>query len=217
MPKKIKIDFVSDVACPWCAVGLGALEQALDHLKGEIEFDLHFQPFELNPNMPKGGQDTVEHLMQKYGSTPEQVAKSQEQIKARAEAVGFPFAPALRKRVYNTFNCHRLLHWAGHELGQEEQHRLKKELLITYFTRVEDLDDPETLLKAVDRASLDRQRATVVLSSDEFAEDVRASQAHYASLGIAAVPTVIFNDQYLLQGGQPTEMFEQALRQLMEE
>lgn len=217
MSKKIKIDFVSDVACPWCAVGLGALEMALKNLEGEVDAELHFQPFELNPNMPLGGQDTLEHLTKKYGSTPEQIEESQKQIRERAANVGFQFANTLRKRVYNTFNCHRLLHWAHEELGAHAQHALKTELLVAYFRLGDSLDDAEALLKAVDRAHLDRQRALEILNSDIYTEEVRHAEESYRQLGISAVPSIIFNDRHLLQGGQPVELFEQAIRQIAQE
>lgn len=217
MKKYIKIDLVSDVACPWCAVGLGALEIALENVKDEIQAEIHFQPFELNPQMPPGGEDTIEHLTRKYGSTPEQMMANQAQIRDRANAVGFPFHESPRPRVYNTFNCHRLLHWVGAEYGAKEQLLLKKELLKAYFTYHDNLDDQESLLSAVNRAGLDRSTAQIILESERFTADVREQQNYYAGLGISAVPSIIFNDKHLLQGGQPVEMFEQALRQLAQE
>ena len=213
----IKIDYVSDIACPWCAVGLGGLEQAIKKIGGAFEVDVHFQPFELNPDMPPGGQDVFEHLTQKYGKTVEQVRATQNEIKARAAAVGYPFHPEGRKHVYNTFNAHRLLHWAGLECGAQAQHRLKRELLVTYFQLAVDLDEPQNLLDAVNRAGLDSKRASDILATDEFAADVRAQQMKYTSMGIHSVPSIIINDKYLLQGAQPAEAFEEALRQVAAE
>jgi predicted DsbA family dithiol-disulfide isomerase len=213
----IKIDYVSDIACPWCAVGLGGLEQAIKKIGGAFEVDVHFQPFELNPDMPPGGQDVFEHLTQKYGKTVEQVRATQNEIKARAAAVGYPFHPEGRKHVYNTFNAHRLLHWAGLECGAQAQHRLKRELLVTYFQLAVDLDEAQNLLDAVNRAALDSKRAADILATDEFAADVRAQQMKYTSMGIHSVPSIIINDKYLLQGAQPAEAFEEALRQVAAE
>ena len=209
----IKIDYVSDIACPWCAVGLGGLEQAIKKIGDAFEVDVHFQPFELNPDMPPGGQDVFEHLTQKYGKTVEQVRATQNEIKARAAAVGYPFHPEGRKHVYNTFNAHRLLHWAGLECGAQAQHRLKRELLVTYFQLAVDLDEAQNLLDAVNRAGLDSKRAADILATDEFSADVRAQQMKYTSMGIHSVPSIIINDKYLLQGAQPAEAFEEALRQ----
>ncbi len=213
----IKIDYVSDIACPWCAVGLGGLEQAIKKIGGAFEVEVHFQPFELNPDMPPGGQDVFEHLTQKYGKTVEQVRATQNEIKARAAAVGYPFHPEGRKHVYNTFNAHRLLHWAGLEFGAQAQHRLKRELLVTYFQLAVDLDQAQNLLDAVNRAGLDSKRASDILATDEFAADVRAQQMKYTSMGIHSVPSIIINDKYLLQGAQPAEAFEEALRQVATE
>ena len=170
----IKIDYVSDIACPWCAVGLGGLEIALKNIGETIPVEIHFQPFELNPQMPPGGQDVFEHLMQKYGKTEAQVRATQQDIKARAAAVGYPFHPEGRKHVYNTFDAHRLLHWAGLEHGPAAQHRLKRELLITYFQLAVDLDDQNNLIAAVERAGLDTTRAKAILDSQEFKAEVRA-------------------------------------------
>ena len=213
----IKIDYVSDIACPWCAVGLGGLEQAIKKIGGAFEVAVHFQPFELNPDMPPGGQDVFEHLTQKYGKTVEQVRATQNEIKARAAAVGYPFHPEGRKHVYNTFNAHRLLHWAGLECGAQAQHRLKRELLVTYFQLAVDLDEAQNLLDAVNRAGLDSKRAADILATDEFSADVRAQQMKYTSMGIHSVPSIIINDKYLLQGAQPAEAFEEALRQVAAE
>ncbi|MEY3629202.1 MAG: hypothetical protein RLY91_968 [Pseudomonadota bacterium] len=213
----VKIDYVSDIACPWCAVGLGGLEQAIKKIGDAFEVEVHFQPFELNPDMPPGGQDVFEHLTQKYGKTVDQVRATQNDIKARAAAVGYPFHPEGRKHVYNTFNAHRLLHWAGLEHGPQAQHRLKRELLVTYFQLAVDLDDPQNVLAAVSRAGLDVERASEILASDEFAAEVRAQQRKYTSMGIQSVPSIIINDKYLLQGAQPAEAFEQALRQVAAE
>jgi predicted DsbA family dithiol-disulfide isomerase len=213
----VKIDYVSDIACPWCAVGLGGLEQAIKNISDEFEVEIHFQPFELNPDMPPGGQEVFEHLTQKYGKTVEQVRATQNDIKARAAAVGYPFHPEGRKHVYNTFNAHRLLYWAGLEHGAQAQHRLKRELLITYFQLAVDLDDPKNVLDAVSRAELDTDRAASILATDEFAAEVRAQQVKYTSMGIHSVPSIIVNEKYLLQGAQPADAFEQALRQVAAE
>lgn len=214
MEKTVEIDFVSDVVCPWCAVGFGALEQAIKNLDGQVKVQVRFQPFELNTQMPKGGQDIVEHLTQKYGISAEQVQVNQKNIRERAAAVGFEFHPEGRQRTYNTFNAHRLLHWALHEIGPDEQYHLKKELLKTYFTLALSVDDPVNLLDAVARAGLDVGRAKEILDSDLFGHEVRESEGHYTSLGITSVPSIIFNKKHLLQGGQPVETFEQAILQL---
>ncbi|MFD0666408.1 DsbA family oxidoreductase [Ramlibacter sp. MAHUQ-53] len=213
MTSRLKIDFVSDVVCPWCAVGLGGLEQALQRLQGEVEAELHFQPFQLNPQMPPEGEDIVEHLQRKYGATPEQQAANWQGIRERAAAASFEFRAEGRGRTWNTFDAHRLLHWAG-EQGGDAQHRLKRALLEAYFGRAENPAAPEVLLAAARAAGLDEAGARAVVESDAHAADVRRQQQFYAQAGITAVPSVIVNDQYLIQGGQPAQAYEQALRQI---
>jgi len=217
MKKTIKIDYVSDIACPWCAVGLGNLNQAIARLSDKANFEVHFHPFELNPNMPLGGQDAIEHLTEKYGLTVEQVKANQANIQLKALEAGFEFHPEGRKRVYNTFDAHRLLHWAGQEFGLEKQAILKKELLNTYFCLAVNLDDRKNLLDAVNRSGLDQDRAQEVLTSNKFAEEVREAEASYINAGISSVPSIILNDQYLLQGAQPPESFINAFEQLIQE
>ncbi len=213
----IKIDFVSDIACPWCAVGLSALEQAIERVKDEVSVEIHFQPFELNPKMPEEGEDIVEHLMNKYRLTPEQVEQNQQHIAQRGADVGFEFNMDGRKRTYNTFNAHRLLHWAGEEADAQAQHRLKRHLLQAYFTEGKNPSDSLVLIEAARRSGLDADRAAEVLQKNEFADVVREREQHFLSQGIHSVPSVIFNQQFLLQGGQPVETFERALRQLAQE
>lgn len=210
----LKIDFVSDVSCPWCVIGLKSLEQALERIEGGSAPKIHFQPFELNPKMPPEGQDFVEHITQKYGSTPEQLAKNQAAIRARGAELGFAFDMEKRSRVYNTFDAHRLLHWAGIEGRQGE---LKHELFTAYFTDGRALSDRNVLIDVAGRAGLDAERAREVLDSQAYAQEVREREQFYTQQGIHAVPSVIVNDKYLIQGGQPVEAFEQALRQIAAE
>jgi predicted DsbA family dithiol-disulfide isomerase len=214
MTAHLKIDFVSDVACPWCVVGLRALEQALERLADDITADIHFQPFELNPQMPPEGQDIAEHITQKYGSTPEQLAQNQEGIRARGAELGFTFNMDRRSRIYNTFDAHRLLHWAQ-ESGY--QHALKRELFSAYFTEGRNPADHDVLIEVAQRAGLDPVRAREVLDAGLYAAEVRQREQFYTEHGIRAVPSVIVNDTWLIQGGQPVEVFEQTLRKIAAE
>jgi predicted DsbA family dithiol-disulfide isomerase len=214
MTTALKIDFVSDIACPWCAVGLGALEQALDELKNEVQAELHFQPFELNPHMPEGGEDLGEHLGKKYGSSAEQQAQMYQNIKARGAEVGFEFHPTGRGRIFNTFDAHRLLHWAEVKGSPDAQHRLKKAFLEAYQGRGEVIESHEVLLNIVQSLGMDVQAARAILTSDTYAEEVRAKENFYTSAGIHSVPAVIINDRHLISGGQPAQVFAQALRDI---
>ena len=209
----LKIDFVSDVSCPWCIIGLKSLERALAKVSDEVTAELHFQPFELNPQMPREGQDITEHLAQKYGATPEQSARNREAIRARGEEVGFTFNMDKRARIYNTFDAHRLLHWAESEGRQQA---LKHALFSAYFTEGENPGAHDVLIRAATEAGLDPVRAQQILATDEYAEEVRERERFYLDQGIHSVPSVIINDRYLIQGGQPVEVFENALRQIAE-
>lgn len=207
--KRMKIDFVSDVVCPWCAIGLNALEQAIQRLDGELSVELHVQPFELNPQMPPEGEEIVAHLTRKYGITPEDCARNAEMIRLRGETVGFRFGR--RSRTYNTFDAHRLLHWAGLEGRQRE---LKHALLRAYFTNGENVADPGLLVRVAGEAGLDPQRAQALLASDEFGAEVREQEQLWLDRGIHSVPSIVIDDRHLIQGGQPVEVFEQVLREL---
>jgi predicted DsbA family dithiol-disulfide isomerase len=211
MTPHLKIDFVSDVSCPWCVIGLRSLEQALERVGDETTADIHFQPFELNPQMPPEGQDIAEHIAQKYGSTPEQLASNQEAIRDRGETLGFTFNMDKRSRIYNTFDAHRLLHWAELE---GHQHALKRGLFAAYFTEGRNPSDREVLIDLATQAGLDPVRAREILESGLYADEVREREQFYGRQGVRAVPSVIINDKYLIQGGQPAEAFEQALRQI---
>ncbi len=205
----LDLAFVSDVACPWCAIGLASLEKALARVEDEIPVKLHFEPFELNPDMGPEGTETVPYLAAKYGITPEQVAQNRARIVERGAAVGFAFGE--RKHVWNTFAAHRVLHWAGLE---GRGHELKRALLRAYHGEGRNPAAPEVLAEMAAEAGLDPARARAIAESDEFTAEVRSRQRFWHERGVSAVPTVIVNDRYVIQGGQPPEAFEQALRQV---
>ncbi len=209
----MKIDFVSDVSCPWCAIGLRALEEAVQRVGPAVPVELHFQPFELNPKMPPEGQELGEHLGHKYGMAPEQTAHNREAIRQRGAALGFTFRMDLRDRIYNTFDAHRLLHWAGLE-APGLQLALKKALFAAYFTEGQNPGASDVLLRCAAQAGLDAERAAQVLASGDYADEVREAEQFYQQQGIRSVPAIIINDRHLIQGGQPVEVFEQALRQI---
>ena len=210
-PASVRIDFVSDVSCPWCAIGLASLQQALATVESEVAAKIHFQPFELNPQMSAEGESATEHLVQKYGSMPEQIDANREAIRARGAALGFHFNMSRQSRVYNTFDAHRLLHWAELE---GRQLALKQILLRAYFTDGEDVSAHDTLSRLAAEAGLDAERARQILADDEFAAEVRAQEQFYMQRGIHAVPAIVINGQHLISGGQPPEVFAQALRRI---
>jgi predicted DsbA family dithiol-disulfide isomerase len=209
MTQHLKIDFVSDVACPWCVIGLRGLEQALADAADAVVADITFQPFELNPGMPAAGQNLVEHIAEKYGSTAEQSAASRAMIRSRGAEVGFTFNMSEESRIYNTFDAHRLLHWAG-TIGRQQE--LKLALFRANFTDGANVSNHGVLVEAAFTAGLDGNQAREVLASGRYAEEVRNAELEWTSRGIRSVPAIVINGKWLISGGQPAETFEQALR-----
>ena len=210
--KTLQVDFVSDVACPWCAVGLASFELALKDVAESIDVELHFQPFELNPTMGAEGADAAEYLIAKYGMSREQLAESRKRIAERGAAVGFTFGE--RKHVWNTFDAHRLLYWAGVEGSPGQQHALKKALLQAYHGEGRNPAAHDVLLELATAAGLPTERAREVLASRQFADEVREAERFWQEAGIDGVPAVVINRRHLIQGGQPPEVFAQALRKI---
>jgi predicted DsbA family dithiol-disulfide isomerase len=208
-PKPLDIAFVSDVACPWCAIGLASLDQALARLNGEVETTLRFEPFELNPDMGAEGAEVVPYLARKYGRTPEQVAQAQARIRERGAAVGFSFGP--RNHVWNTFDAHRMLHWAGLEGRAPE---LKRALLRAYHGEGRNPGAKDVLVDLAREVGLDPARAKSILDGDEFKAEVRERERYWHEKGVGGVPLVVVNDSYGIEGAQMPEDYERALRQI---
>lgn len=207
----LRIDFISDVACPWCAVGLASFEQALASLEGDVEVSLHFQPFELNPSMGPAGEDAARYLKAKYGMDDAQLAGARATLRERGEAVGFRFGE--RERVWNTFDAHRVLHWAG-LLPGDVQWRLKRALLAAYHRDGRNPGDPQVLIEEAVALGLDGEDVRRVIGENRFAEEVRTAEAEWQQAGIRAVPSVVVDGRHLIQGAQPPEAFAKALRQI---
>ncbi|MGY2170387.1 DsbA family oxidoreductase [Pseudomonas gingeri] len=211
MSAPIRIDFISDVVCPWCALGVTALEQAIANLAGEVAVELTFKPFELNPDMPAEGENAVRHMMRKYGRSAEEVAAGKQMLMTRGEAIGFQFDLEKRSHFYNTFDAHRLLLWA---LQQGRQIELKRALLRAYFSDGQNPSDRETLVRLASEAGLEATAAREVLDSTAFADEVRELQAFYRGRGINSVPAMILNERHLVSGSQSVAYYEQMLREI---
>jgi predicted DsbA family dithiol-disulfide isomerase len=212
MKQPIKIDFVSDVACPWCAVGLSSLQLALSRLGDTVDAEIVMHPFELNPQMVEEGEDLVEHIAKKYGRTPQQVSEAQGALRQRGADVGFTFGT--RTRIYNTFDAHRLIHWAGIK-GKQVQ--LKQALLQAYHGEGKATSDHDVLVEAAESVGLDGADARAVLDGGDYANEVRAEEEQYQAMGIHSVPSIIFNNRYLLTGAQPADVFEKTIQQVLAE
>lgn len=211
---KLKIDIVSDVMCPWCIIGYKNLETALAQLSDEFAADISWKPFELNPDMPIEGQDLNEHLQQKYGLTEEQNAENRQRILEMGEKAGFTFNFNGKRIMINSFDLHRLLIWAASEGKQTE---LKLAFFKAHFTDLVYLNEQDTLLDVVASVGLDRNRAKQILDSGEYFQEVRSEQNALQQMGITSVPTFIINEQYALTGGQPSDAFIQAFKQIAEQ
>ena len=213
-PKPMRIDFVSDVVCPWCVIGLKGLEKALENLKGTVDAKIELQPFELNPDMPREGQNVAEHVAQKFGGRTEQLDAARDAIKARAADLGFTIAMKEDSRIYNSFDAHRLLHWAGLKGKQVE---LKLALFEAYFTDSADISDPDVLAAKAESVGLDPAEAREVVATGSYRAEVLAAEDMWRRSGINSVPSVIVNRQYLISGGQPAAVFEESLRRIAAE
>ncbi|WP_448653362.1 DsbA family oxidoreductase [Pseudomonas fluorescens] len=211
MSAPVTIDFVSDVVCPWCALGVTALEQAIANLAGEVTVELTFKPFELNPDMLAEGENAVAHMMRKYGRSAEEVASGKRMLMERGEAIGFTFDLEKRSHFYNTFDAHRLLFWA---LQQGRQIELKKTLLRGFFTDGQNVSDHETLARLAVEAGLESEGARQVLGSAAYADEVRELEAFYRERGINSVPAMVLNGRQLVSGSQSVSDYEQILREI---
>jgi predicted DsbA family dithiol-disulfide isomerase len=209
----VRIDFVSDVACPWCAIGLNALERALERIGNALgEVEVHMQPFELNPTMTAEGTDATQYMASKYGLNTEQLAQNRARIVERGATEGFAFGT--RSHIWNTFDAHRMLFWAGAEGPPGSQRALKHALLTAYHGQDRNPGAQDVLLELAEQVGLPVERAREVLEGGEFADAVREAERFWQELGINGVPAVVVDRKHLISGGQPSEVFEQALRQI---
>lgn len=211
----LRIDFISDINCPWCALGLAALDAAVQQLGDEIPLEIHCQPFELNPQLPAEGVNLNDYLKQKYGMGDAQVRSVHETIAARGRELDFTFAK--REILWNSFNCHRLLYWAEQEYSAEKQLQLKRALMQAYQGEGRDISQIEVLVDIAGASGLDQSRAEKILRADEFAPEVRAIQQTWINAGISAVPSLVINRQHLLQGAQTPDTYVQALRDIAQQ
>lgn len=205
----LRIDIVSDVVCPWCVVGYRQLAAALE--KTNTDHEIHWHPFELNPNMPSEGQNMREHIMEKYGSSKAESDTSRARIAEAGSEVGFEFNFNDDLRMHNTFNLHQLLHWAEQ---QGRMHELKQALFTAHFTDNRNLSDIRVLADIAAEIGLDGKEALTVLEDQRFANDVREVEQHWQRQGIQSVPAIIFNEQHLVSGAQGVDNYVNILEQL---
>lgn len=205
----LRIDIVSDIVCPWCVVGYRQLAEALKQT--HTAHEIHWHPFELNPDMPEEGQNLREHIMEKYGSSQQESDASRIRITEAGAEVGFEFNFTDNTRMHNTFKAHQLLHWAA-DYGLK--HELKQALFAAHFTDNRNISDEEVLADIAEDVGLDREQALAVLADQRYAEVVRTAEQQMQQQGIQSVPAVIFNQRHLVSGAQGVENFKSILNQL---
>lgn len=212
--KPMTIAVISDVVCPWCVIGIRSLEDALQRLEGQVDATISLHPFELNPDMAREGENVAEHIAKKYGRSPGDGGAIRDEIKRRSAEVGFVMNTDGESRIWNSFDCHRLLHWAAEQGRQRE---LKMALFTAHFSEGRDMGDHAVLAECAFAAGLDPVAAAAVLASDRFAQEVRAEEHYWRREGISAVPTFVINGKYVISGGHPPEAFERALGKIAAE
>lgn len=205
----IRVDIVSDVVCPWCAIGYHQLAKAADQTG--IGIDVHWHPFELNPDMAQEGENLREHLAAKYGTTLEGSRKARARLTEMGAALGFTFNYADDMRMVNTFRAHQLIDWAE---DQDRAHDMKLALFAAFFTRREDLNSVDVLADVAASIGLDRDTASAMLESGERAESVREKERFWTSRGISGVPAMIFEREHLVTGAQGEGNYANILSQL---
>ncbi len=213
MKKKITIDIVSDVVCPWCTIGYKRLEKAIVELGVQDRVEIEWQPFELNPQMPAEGQNVQEHLAEKYGSTREQQKESEQYMAKAGAELGFIFEYFDEMRMANTFEAHILLEYA-HEFGKQTE--LKMRLTTAFFSERKDVSKRDVLKQALLDIGLNAEDALARLDNDKARAEVRTKEDYWKSLGVNSVPTIVFNRKSALTGAQPVDVFKQVLTEMID-
>lgn len=212
----LRIDFVSDVVCPWCIVGYRQVQKGLELLPEPVEVESWWHPFELNPNMPPEGEDSAEHIMRKYGSTPEQSRANRQRLTDIGRELGFDFNYREGMRVYNTFKAHKLLTVFGAERGWQAQTKLKMALFSAYFTDGRDVSDDMTLLDIAEGQGMDRNAAAAWIGDETLSQNVRAELQQWVNQNITGVPAIIFDRKFMVPGAQSAETFANVITKVME-
>ncbi|AOY86905.1 hypothetical protein BKP64_01215 [Marinobacter salinus] len=210
----VKIDIVSDIACPWCAIGYARLEKAMEELKEEMEFTIEWHAFELNPDSSGNGEPILQALSRKYGRSPEEMQENQAHMMKIAAELGLNFSKLQERHTRNTFDAHRLVKWAGEQGKQTE---MKMACFDAYFGHALNISDVDVLADCVEAIGLDSDEAREVLASDRYADTVREDEARYQQAGVSAVPAYIINQKYLVSGAQEPNTLIGAFREITSE
>ena len=207
----LQIDIVSDIACPWCAIGYARLAQAMEELKDEMAFTIEWHAFELNPDPAGDGEPILPALSRKYGRSEDDMRANQSQMMDIARGLGLNFEKLQERHTRNTFDAHRLVKWAGEQGRQTE---MKMAFFDAYFGQAQNISDADVLVTCVESIGLDGRQAREILASDRYADAVREDEARYQQAGVSAVPAHIINQKYLVSGAQEPETLVQAFREM---
>lgn len=208
--RKLRLDIVSDIVCPWCVIGLANLETAIAATADDVPVEITFHPLQLNPGLPPEGESIADNMARKYGITPEQARERGGGVKAAAQKAGIAMA-GRPQRLYETFDAHRLLHWAR---VQGRQMALKHALFDSYFEQGRNVADRDVLADAAVAAGLDRAEALKILSTGAYAAEVHDDEIEWRSEGITSVPTIVIDREFIISGAQDPDRIERALRKL---
>jgi predicted DsbA family dithiol-disulfide isomerase len=205
----IRLDIFSDPVCPWCYVGKANLDRALA-THAANPFQILWHPFQLNPDMPAGGLPKRDYLEAKFGGKA-RVDAIHERLREVARNAGVDLDPDTPKRMPNTLDAHRLVHWAGIEGLQSN---IVTALMRAYWTEGRDIGDLETLADIAGENGMDRAATLRLLQSDADADDIQARDEDARRKGVNAVPTFLVAQQYVVSGAQPTETWDKVIAEL---
>ncbi|MGY2574343.1 DsbA family oxidoreductase [Vibrio sp. C8] len=209
--RSLRIDIVSDVVCPWCIIGYKRLQAALKLVSNEIQAEIHWHPFELNPTMPEGGENLRDHLARKYGTTKEASIEARKTLTQLGAEVGFQFNFYEEMRIYNTRKAHQLLMWANQHHKQSE---LELALFQAYFCQEKQIDDENVLIQIAVNAGLNESECLQVLHDESWAKAVASTEQQWLQAGIHAVPAIIIDQKHLVSGAQTTERLVELLKSI---
>lgn len=217
---KVTIDIYSDVMCPWCIIGYAQLQKGLALLDGEIEAEVRWLPFELNPDMPAEGEGQSEHIARKYGRSPAEVEGNRSQLHAIGERAGYSFAFAgagepPKAMMWNTFAAHKLLKWALIEGGADQQTALKRALFDAHFQQRRNIGDPEVLADIAAELGFDRAGALAATGDEVLGQIVRREETMAWDMNISGVPAMLVQGKFLIPGAQEPEVYANALRRVV--
>jgi predicted DsbA family dithiol-disulfide isomerase len=205
----VKLDILSDPICPWCYIGKTNLDRARER-HPEHPFEIEWHPFQLNPDMPREGVDRAAYLEEKFGGR-ENAMRIYARVDAAAEAAGLSIDWAAIKRVPNTLDAHRLIHWAGLEGRQTP---VVAGLFRAYWRDGRDIGDRAVLLDIAQAQGLDRAMIARLFESGADADDIRARDAHARKRGVTGVPTFVVANRHVVPGAQPPELWDQVIGEI---